>query len=154
MADAESFLDLVNEVARETWGPDSPDRFNLEETRRFLQRVAGESLPQVLAIREGAVIGCCDIIPRAAPGTSHVGYLGMAVHRAWRGQGLGRLLLEECTRLARSAGLEKVELEVASDNVAAMNLYRSAGFVDEGLKRRARKVGDRYQDLQLMALWL
>jgi RimJ/RimL family protein N-acetyltransferase len=154
MADAESFLDLSNELARETWGADSPDRFNLEETRKLLRRVADESLPQVFAIHDESVIGSCGIIPRTARGASHVGYLGMGVRMAWRRQGLGRRLLLECILLARSAGLEKVELEVVSENAAAIRLYASVGFVSEGLKARARKVGDRYQDLQLMALWL
>src|SRR5688572_16237486 len=66
LADSEAFLNLTNEVARETWGPDSPDRFTLEETHKFLQRIANESLPQIFAFRHGSLIGCCDIIPRAA----------------------------------------------------------------------------------------
>jgi len=47
-----------------------------------------------------------------------------------------------------------VELEVFSDNVAAVRLYDSFGFRQEGLKVRGRKLEDRYQDVLLMALWL
>jgi RimJ/RimL family protein N-acetyltransferase len=56
--------------------------------------------------------------------------------------------------IARNAGIEKVELEVFSDNVAAIRLYDSFGFSQEGLKVRGRKLEDRYQDVKLMALWL
>jgi len=154
VSDAESFLHLTNEVARETWGADSSDRFNLEETCKFLQRIVDEALPQIFAFRDGSLIGCCDIVSREARGSSHVGYLGLAVRKEYRRQGLGRRLLMECLSLARDAGIEKVELEVVSDNVPAVQLYTSVGFVNEGLKVRTRKVGDRYQDLQLMALWL
>jgi RimJ/RimL family protein N-acetyltransferase len=56
--------------------------------------------------------------------------------------------------LARSAGIEKVELEVFSDNLGAVRLYESLGFGQEGVKIRGRKLEGRYQDLKLMALWL
>jgi hypothetical protein len=56
--------------------------------------------------------------------------------------------------LARSAGIEKLELEVYSDNVAAVRLYESFGFRQEGLKVRGRKLEGRYQDVELMAVWL
>lgn len=59
-----------------------------------------------------------------------------------------------CLALAREAGIEKAELEVYSDKVAAVRLYRSFGFSEEGLKVRGRKLEGRYQDILLMALWL
>ena len=63
-------------------------------------------------------------------------------------------MLDACLALARNAGIEKVELEVFSDNVAALRLYESFGFRQEGVKVRGRKLDDRYQDVKLMALWL
>jgi hypothetical protein len=63
-------------------------------------------------------------------------------------------MLGNCLSLARNAGIEKVELEVFSDNIAAVRLYDSFGFRQEGLKVRGRKLEDRYQDVVLMALWL
>jgi len=63
-------------------------------------------------------------------------------------------MLEACLSLARSAAIEKVELEVFADNVAAVRLYESLGFGEERLKVRGRKLEGRYQDVKLMALWL
>jgi ribosomal protein S18 acetylase RimI-like enzyme len=103
---------------------------------------------------EDEVVGFCDIIPNTAKGFTHVGRLGMGVRSEWRRQGIGRRLLGACSCLARNAGIEKVELEVFSDNVAATRLYDSFGFSQEGRKVRGRKLEDRYQDLTLMALWL
>lgn len=51
-------------------------------------------------------------------------------------------------------GLEKVELEVYSDNIAAIRLYERHGFKPEGVKKHARKFEGKYQDIQLMALLL
>ncbi len=62
---------------------------------------------------------------------------------AWSGDGraIGRRMLDACLSLARSAGIEKVELEVFSDNVAAVRLYESLRFGREGLKVRGPKTG-------------
>ena len=57
-------------------------------------------------------------------------------------------------RWAREAGVEKILLSVYPHNTAAIALYRSFGFVEEGrLARQSRKsYGD--EDEILMATWL
>ena len=70
----------------------------------------------------------------------------MGVRSTYRGQGIGDRLLVECLRLAKNHGLEKVELEVFSDNLPAIRLYWKHGFVEEGHKIRTRKLDGQYQD--------
>jgi ribosomal protein S18 acetylase RimI-like enzyme len=152
-SDAASFNDAVNAVAAEKWYIATVDGFSLEQTRAYLQSIVEGSLPRVLAVAENEVVGFCDILPNAAKGFTHVGRLGMGVRLNWRRQGIGRRMLDACLSLARSAGIEKVELEVFSDNVGAVRLYESFGFSHEGLKVRGRKLEGRYQDVKLMALW-
>ena len=152
-SDAGSANDAVNAIAAEKWYPATVDGFSEEQTRAFLKRVVDGNLPQVLAVVQDQVVGFCDVIPHTAKGFTHVGRLGMGVRSQWRSQGIGHRLLEACLTLARSAGIEKVELEVFADNVVAVHLYESFGFVHEGLKVRGRKLENRYQDLKLMALW-
>jgi ribosomal protein S18 acetylase RimI-like enzyme len=152
--DAESLCDTVNAVAREKWWLATADGFTPEQTRTFLKFVTDHSLSQVVAVANGLVIGWCDIVPKGPRGFSHVGALGMGVRREWRRHGVGRRLLEEGLALARAAKLEKIELEVFTDNEGAIRLYESHGFVREGVKARARKLEGRYQDVLLMALWL
>jgi len=50
-----------------------------------------------------------------------------------QGSGLGRVLLRN---LMRAAGPRRVLLEVRTDNVKALALYASAGFVRLGIRRR------------------
>jgi len=153
-SDTASARDAVNAVAAEKWYLATVDGFSLEQTRDFLKRVVDGALPQVMAVVEDAVIGFCDILPNPAKGFTHVGRLGMGVRFEWRRQGIGSRMLNACLSLARKAGIEKVELEVFSDNVGAIRLYDSFGFSQEGLKVRGRKLENQYQDIKLMALWL
>jgi ribosomal protein S18 acetylase RimI-like enzyme len=144
----------VQSVAAEKRYLATVEGFSYEQTRAFLAHVMAGSLPQVLAVVDDEVVGFCDIIPHTAQGFAHVARLGMGVCIGWRRQGIGRRMLDACLIQARNAGIEKVELEVFSDNVGAVRLYESTGFVQEGVKIRGRKLDGRYQDVRLMALWL
>ncbi len=57
----------------------------------------------------------------------------VAVDRAARRQGTARALL--CQALGQLDGVRQVFLEVASDNAAAIALYRGLGFTDVGRRR-------------------
>lgn len=48
--------------------------------------------------------------------------------------------------------MERAELEVFASNRPAIALYEAAGFVHEGVKRRARKLEGVYDDIVLMAI--
>jgi ribosomal protein S18 acetylase RimI-like enzyme len=73
------------------------------------------------------------------------------VQSEWRKHGIGRLLLAEVLRLARSiVGLEQIHLAVATDQPAAQRLYASLGFEAYGRDLRALKLGNGYVDEELM----
>lgn len=48
-----------------------------------------------------------------------------------RGRGIGRKLVEKCIAHSKNKGYDPVYLNVVSDNVPAVSLYRSLGFVTE-----------------------
>ena len=84
---------------------------------------------------------------------SHRAEFGISVEKAYWGLGIGRALAEACIECANIAGYEQLELDVVSDNVAAMNLYKSLGFVEYGRNPkgfRSRLTG--WQELVLMLL--
>jgi ribosomal protein S18 acetylase RimI-like enzyme len=153
-SDAEFIRDAVKAIAAEKWFLATLEGWSLEDTRAFLKHIADGDLPQATAFADGRAVGFCDILPSAVVGFTHVGRLGMGVRSEWRRQGIGRRLLDACLILARKTGIEKVELEVYSDNVGAVSLYESFGFSREGIRVRGRKFDNRYQDIVLMALWL
>jgi ribosomal-protein-alanine acetyltransferase len=59
----------------------------------------------------------------------------MAVDPAHQRQGVGRELLAEAQRLLREQGVRHIYLEVRTSNIAAQQLYYSAGF---GLRSRRK----------------
>src|SRR5580700_6737738 len=88
--------------------------------------------------------------------SAHRGLIwGVYVQSEWRKHGVGRLLLAEVLRLARTiAGLEQIHLAVATDQLAAQRLYASLGFEAYGRDLHALKLGDAYVDEELMLLRL
>jgi RimJ/RimL family protein N-acetyltransferase len=152
--DAAAFSEAGGRVATEKRYLATVDGYTVEQTRSYLQRAAEGLLYQFVAEVDGRVIGACDISPRQAAGFTHVGVLGMFLLPEWRGRGIGKQLLEASLSTARSAGLERIELEVFADNEAALHLYETHGFAREGRKVHGRKFEGRYQDVLLMALVL
>lgn len=60
--------------------------------------------------------------------------LTIAVDPLSQGQGLGRLLLQHYHQEAQSRGAELAFLEVAEDNVTALNLYKSDNYSISGTR--------------------
>jgi RimJ/RimL family protein N-acetyltransferase len=77
------------------------------------------------------IVGSLGMQPTHADGVLS---LGMWVLPEWRGRGGGRMLIEAALE-ARPTDVHKIELEVFPDNEAAIGLYRSTGFEEEGLRR-------------------
>jgi hypothetical protein len=71
-----------------------------------------------------------------------------------RGKGLGRQLILAAVDAARERGFERIELDVVASNERARALYAQVGFVEEGVRRRARKFDGQYDDDVIMALLL
>lgn len=57
----------------------------------------------------------------------------LAVHREYRGMGIGTALTEANIEYMRSEGVKKVTLEVRESNIMAQRLYRRLGFSEYGL---------------------
>jgi len=126
----------------------------LESTREFVLSNIKNRVPQLLALKDGAVVGWCDISPRKGEGFTHCGRLGMGVLKVHRRQAIGTKLMERTITKAKERGMERIELEVFASNTAAINLYEKWGFVVEGVKKKARKLDGLYDDLIVMSLFV
>ncbi len=78
----------------------------------------------------------------------------MGLLESHRGQGLGTRLLQSALEHAKKIGLEKVELSVYSENLAAIALYKKIGFQQIGFINNYRKLENRYFDCIEMEIFL
>jgi ribosomal protein S18 acetylase RimI-like enzyme len=148
---AKSFGLAVDTVARERKYLGSPVGFPEESTLAFVKNIEQKNLSQFYAIDGDAVVGWCDILPKAFEGMRHVGILGMGVLASYRGKGIGRQLLQLAIGHAKTVNrLEKVELEVYKSNTVAFDLYVKEGFVIEGERVDSRKLDGKYDNIILM----
>ncbi|HEY9229199.1 MAG TPA: GNAT family protein [Gemmatimonadaceae bacterium] len=149
----EGFHRCVDAVARERRYLAFVHAPPLEGTRAFVRALVAGAGIQVLAVDEAdTVVGWCDIVRHDLEGFRHVGKLGMGLLPSARGAGVGTRLATTAIERAWDAGLERIELEVFASNKTAIKLYHRIGFAEEGVKRRARKIDDAYDDNIVMAL--
>ena len=59
----------------------------------------------------------------------------IAVDASRRKQGVGQELLRATCRVGIQQGIERLLLDVRESNSAALNLYRSFGFVEDGIRK-------------------
>jgi RimJ/RimL family protein N-acetyltransferase len=82
----------------------------------------------------------------------HSAVLGISVAREWRNKGIGSVLMQCAIEWARTEGdLRRIELYVFATNAPAIRLYERFGFMIEGRRKGAVRVGDDFVDDMLMA---
>ena len=113
--------DLGGLVALEAGFPPE-DRFDRRTWRRLL---AGRTVTLVHESPTGLDAAAVVLLRR---GSAAARLYSISVAPTARGQGLGARLLSACEQHARSAGSERMRLEVRSTNSSAVRLYGAAGY--------------------------
>lgn len=142
-------LDLVAREQRYLAMIEAPP---LEQVASFVGENIKKGIAQFVALSGSEVVGWVDIVPAWAHGVAHRGSVGMGVLPQFRGQGIGRRLLQASIAKAWENGLTRIELEVRVDNANAMRLYEGLGFKREGLRRHGIRMEGQYHDTLAMAL--
>jgi L-amino acid N-acyltransferase YncA len=76
--------------------------------------------------------------------------LSVYVERCWRGQGVGRRLLEQLIALARTLGFHKLVLATFPFNKAGVALYERLGFTPVGIYHEQGQLDGRWVDVLIM----
>jgi putative acetyltransferase len=106
---------------------------------------------RLVAVIDGKAIGMI-FLSRFENRRSHVGSIGMAVHDAYAGRGVGTALMAAVIDLADNwLQLKRLELGVYADNARAIALYERFGFEREGLNRAYAWRDGAYADSLMMA---
>jgi ribosomal-protein-alanine N-acetyltransferase len=101
--------------------------------RAFLAELRAKHIHYVAARADGKLVGYAGIarLGRVRPFEYEIHTIG--VDPEYQGRGIGRRLVSQILELASGS---VVFLEVRTDNVPAISLYESFGFVNVGLRRR------------------
>ena len=149
--DVEGLQAAVEAVARERRYLATVSGFGVDGTRAFVDGLARGGGVQLVVRSAGRVVGWCDVQRHPFEGFRHGGVLGIGLLPEWRTRGVGTALLARTLQAAGAAGMSRVELEVFASNGRAIRLFEGAGFVREGVKRRARLLDGRADDVVCMA---
>ncbi len=81
--------------------------------------------------------------------------IGICVKKDYQNLGIASILMKEIISIAKNTNAEQIELEVSTENIAAINLYKKFGFKIYGERRNSYKFKDNtYNDMYLMILEL
>ena len=123
---------------------------SLDRRRQYLENLEpGHHI--LVAEVEGRVIGEIGLHQQRNR-RRHVATLGMVVHDDFQGKGVGTRLLQAALGLADNwLNLKRVELQVYTDNAAAIHIYEKSGFIIEGTHRAEAFREGEYVDAYSMA---
>lgn len=125
--------------------------FSSLESRQYRHANSPPGMTRLVAVIDGKVIGMAGL-SRFENRRSHVGSIGMAVHDAYAGRGVGTALMAAIVGQADNwLNLTRLELGVYADNVRAIALYERFGFEREGLMRNYAWRDGAYVDSVAMA---
>jgi L-amino acid N-acyltransferase YncA len=107
--------------------------------------------PAVVAVEDGTVAGFGSLsVFRDRPAYATTVEDSVYVAAAWRGRGVGRLVLSELVRLATDHGFHTVVARISGDNEASIALHRGQGFDLVGVEREVGRKFGRWIDVTVM----
>jgi len=133
VTDADAIQDIFNQHLAQANTLQLPWR-SVERRREWLTRNIADGHLLVAEV-DGRVVGNLGLHVEQGRRRDVAG-IGMSVHDAYQGRGVGTGLMQAMVELAdRWLMLRRIELTVYTDNAAAVHLYEKFGFVIEGTAR-------------------
>ncbi len=151
-SDVEEILGLFEAVAgEERWIATELgfDREQYSEYIKIASRRTAMTVAFVAVNRKHNIVG--HINAHSEPETQRWN-LGMLVHKAYRGRGVGTGLMQHLVDWARVNGIDALYLEVFPHNEAALALYRRFSFVQAAYNSAhlLRKNGERWDTIEMV----
>ncbi len=133
--DAEGLLGYLKQIGSESdnlsFGPEGLG-FTVEAEERYLSGIENSRDAVMLVAKEnGKIIGCATL-SRLSRRMKHRGEFSVSVLKEYWNRGIGRSLTKSIIDFARENDFSVIDLQVRSDNAAAIHLYEKFGFVKLG----------------------
>jgi len=138
MAEFHRFIEGVDDLARIQYEPDA--------AQVMVDRMVGDAASRGgfvdVAIDEGLVVGfVAGMVEQPSREALMEGIRSQGgrvtdlfVSERWRGNGIGRRLMEQAERRLVAAGCETLRVEVFAPNMLARRVYASMGYVERDLQ--------------------
>jgi len=157
VSDAEGIMDAIKRyISDSEYIPKVLEEFKMTQEQEinwihsFTQ--ADNSL-LLVAVFENEIIGNIDINGNTRMIMQHTAMIGMGMLCEWRNTGLGTALMKSSIDWAKENPiLELLWLQVYTENVLGMNLYKKMGFEEVGVMKDFFKQNGRYYDNLTMSL--
>ncbi|GAY76594.1 GNAT family N-acetyltransferase [Sporolactobacillus inulinus] len=141
-SDAAPVLAYLSRIAGETdfltYGSVDELQLTVEKEEALFERYAKkDNAVFLVAEYDGTIVGTLNFEGGKRRRTAHVGEFGISVRKDYWGKGIGRALLSHLIHWSKKTGIiRKINLMARSDNIRAIKLYESFGFVQDGLITR------------------
>lgn len=155
--DAPKLLEYLDQVSGEsdflTFGSGEFE-LSVAEEEQFIENILKrDNSLFIVAEDKGKIVGNLAFSAGTRKRRAHVGEFGISVIKEYWGQGVGEELIAHLLTWSRGSNkIRKIDLEVRTDNVRAIKLYKKMGFVEEGLRKRALFVNNKFYDTLMMGL--
>ena len=126
--------------------------FSVEQEQNFIRMMNDtENSIMLLAFLDGDFVGNCSLNGHSPKRCRHKADLGIALYQKYTGMGIGKKMVLALLEIAKDMGLEQIELEVVTENIRAVELYKSLGFEIYGTHPHDMKYSDgTYSDVYWM----
>ncbi|MDT5272859.1 MAG: hypothetical protein QOH49_5045 [Acidobacteriota bacterium] len=106
---------------------------------------------RLVAFAGGRVAGWAALSPISARKVyAGVAEVSVYVGDGFRGEGVGRALLEALVRESESAGIWTLQASIFPENIASVTLHRACGFREVGRRVRVGRLRERWRDTILL----
>ncbi len=158
-SDAGKFLEYCKRVGAETdnltFGAEGLP-YSISQQADYIRRFAGNpGSVMIVAFDEGELIGTGAVsVVSGKPRFAHRSEIAISVRKDYWGKGIGTGIMSVLMDFAKKSGAEVLELQVRSDNEAAIGLYKKFGFEKIGSYEKYFKIGGEYYSADFMNLYL
>ena len=158
-SDAGKFLEYSKIVGSETdnltFGAEGLS-LTISQEADFIRKFAGNpGSVMIVAFDEGELIGTGAVsVVSGKPRFAHRSEIAISVRKDYWGKGIGTGIMNILMDFAKKSGAEVLELEVRSDNEAAISLYKKFGFEKIGTNEKFFKINGEFFAADYMNLYL
>ena len=103
----------------------------------YEDRIAERTLFLVAEVK-GKIVGFTRCEGSKLSRFKHKAEFGICISKEYWGYGIGKVLIENILMHIDMVGIEKISLTVVQTNTKAIELYKTYGFVEEGLLMKDR----------------